>query len=283
MTNELVMQEVEFNGNTLVAVRSPENNKVYVGVKWVCEGVGLTNGQSRRQVENLSEDIVLSKGVANLRLPTNGGIQEVLCVELDFLPLWLAKISITPKMKQDSPDVVDNLIEYQLKAKDVLAKVFIEKSAFIVPQNYKEALQQVIDKIEENETLKLENETMKPKAEFHDNVTDSTGADSLTSVAKSFGIGRNKFSMFLKCVGVLFKEDGYNLPMQHLQNQGYFRVTMKHYSSGAEYGISYQTIVTGKGKTYLHKIVQKYGGSDVINSLKLKEMYDYVMKMDKAA
>lgn len=283
MTNELVVQEVDFNGATLVAVKSTEDGKVYVGVNWVSEGIGLNDNQRDRQVKNIKTDVVLSRGVKNLPVKFDGQVRNAYCIELNYLPLWLAKISITPKMKQDSPDVVENLIEYQLKAKDVLAKVFIEKSAFIVPQSYKEALQQVIDKIEENETLKLENENMKPKADFHDNVTDSTGADSLTSVAKSFGIGRNKFSMFLKCAGVLFNEDGYNLPKQQLQNQGYFRVTMKHYSSGIEYGISYQTIVTGKGKTYLHKIVQRYGGSEVINGLRLKEMYDHVMKMDKTA
>jgi hypothetical protein len=48
---------------------------------------------------------------------------------IDFLPLWLAKISITPKMKKNNPELVEKLIQYQLKAKDVLAAAFL-------PQQY---------------------------------------------------------------------------------------------------------------------------------------------------
>jgi len=38
---------------------------------------------------------------------------------------WLAKISITPKMQKENKEVMNKLIEYQLKAKDVLAKAFL--------------------------------------------------------------------------------------------------------------------------------------------------------------
>lgn len=63
-----------------------------------------------------------------MTLPTKGGNQKSLCIELDYLPLWLAKISITPTMKREHPNIADKLIEYQLKAKDVLAKAFLGKS-----------------------------------------------------------------------------------------------------------------------------------------------------------
>lgn len=126
MTN-LAIKEVEFNGSTLMAAQMKDSEKVYVGVKWVSEGIGLTLGQFQSQTRKIQEDLVLKQGVANLQLPTKGGEQEVLCIELDFLPLWLAKISITPKMQKDDPEVVGKLVEYQLKAKDVLAAAFIEQ------------------------------------------------------------------------------------------------------------------------------------------------------------
>lgn len=46
--------------------------------------------------KKIQTDSVLSQGERNFVLPTEGGNQEVLCLKLDFLPLWLAKISITP-------------------------------------------------------------------------------------------------------------------------------------------------------------------------------------------
>lgn len=42
-----------------------------------------------------------------------------------FYSLWLAKISITPSMKENNPVLVEKLVEYQLKAKDVLAAAFL--------------------------------------------------------------------------------------------------------------------------------------------------------------
>lgn len=133
MKNELVklkgmeMVEVDFNGNPIATVRMKDDGKIYVGVNWVCNGLGLSDGQLKNERKRIQSDIVLSQGGRNLILPTKGGKQQSLCIELDYLPLWLAKISITPKMKEENPELTNKLVEYQIKAKDVLAKVFLKK------------------------------------------------------------------------------------------------------------------------------------------------------------
>lgn len=144
--NEVTMIDVDFQGDVLLACE--KNNKLYVAVNYICNGLGLSDGQFRRQKQNLSEDIVLQKGITNLSYPTNGGTQEVLCIELDFLPLWLAKISITPKMKVDNPFLVDKLVEYQLKAKDVLAQAFIKDNQVSAELRF---LQGLLDGMKESE------------------------------------------------------------------------------------------------------------------------------------
>lgn len=115
---------VDFNGSELLAVKMSDG-KIYAGVKWVCEGIGLSEGQIKHERKKIQEDLVLSKGGRNFILPTKGGMQEVLCIELEYLPLWLAKISITSKMQSESPWTVRRLVEFQLKAKDVLAEAFL--------------------------------------------------------------------------------------------------------------------------------------------------------------
>lgn len=120
----LQIKDVEFNGSMLKAVQDL-NKIIWVGVKWVCNGIGLSEGQSKNERKRLQNDIVLSKGGRNFVLPTLGGNQEVLCLQLDYLPLWLAKISITPAMQRNNPEVVEKLVTYQLKAKDVLAAAFL--------------------------------------------------------------------------------------------------------------------------------------------------------------
>lgn len=134
MINELIkMQDMdileqEFQGDPIMTVRLKSNGKVYVGVKWITQALGFNKNVHDRQVKNIQTDIVLSKGASNLTLPTKGGNQKSLCIELNYLPLWLAKISITPSMKKDHPEVAEKLIEYQLKAKDVLAEAFLGKT-----------------------------------------------------------------------------------------------------------------------------------------------------------
>ena len=152
----LAVKDVRFNGATLRAAQDAENI-IWVGVAWVCRGIGLSQGQEKRQVTNLKDDIVLSQGVANLQLPTNGGNQEILCLKLDFLPLWLAKIHITPTMKRENPQLVENLIEYHLKAKDVLAEAFLNKNAVAPVENYSKQIEDLQHTITE---MRQENQKM---------------------------------------------------------------------------------------------------------------------------
>ena len=124
MKNGLIVKEVDFFGDRLKAARD-EQGIVWAGVKQLCDGIGLSDGQVKAERKKIQEDLVLSKGGRNLTLPTKGGNQEVLCLQLDYVPLWLAKISITPTMRENNPELVEKLVKYQLKAKDVLAAAFL--------------------------------------------------------------------------------------------------------------------------------------------------------------
>lgn len=126
--NELEVKRVPFMGTDLMAAKD-ESGTIWAGVRWMCDGMGLSKGQRDRQITNINADSVISKGAANLRLPTAGGKQNVLCLKLDFVPLWLAKINITPAMQAETPELAERLEAYQLKAKDVLAAAFLPKKA----------------------------------------------------------------------------------------------------------------------------------------------------------
>lgn len=123
----------------------------------------------------------------------------------------------------------------------------------------------------------------RPMVDFHNGVAQTEGDDSIISVGKSFGIGEKKFYKFLRSVGILFIQDGYNLPKQQYQNQGYFNVRMGYFDSGFTNKTTYSTKVTGEGKTWLYDIVQKYGGASTINDLKMNEIEDYVESKSKTS
>ena len=122
-TEGIVLKNVEFDGVLLRAAQV--ENIVWVGVRWVCFGIGLSNGQARRQIENIQKDELLHRGCRKFATGVFDENNETLALQLDYLPAWLFKISITPKMKADHPELVEKLIRYQLKAKDVLARAFL--------------------------------------------------------------------------------------------------------------------------------------------------------------
>lgn len=126
---ELEIKHVPFMGTDLMAARD-NDGQIWAGVRWMCEGIGLSRNQRDNQIEKIKVDKTLSKGAGNFPLPTNGGNQTCLCLKLDFVPLWLAKISITPTMEQETPELAEKLMQYQLKAKDVLAAAFMPDWTF---------------------------------------------------------------------------------------------------------------------------------------------------------
>lgn len=83
MRNELAVKTVYFMGDGLLAAKD-EKGVVWAGVRQMCEGIGLSKGQMQSERKKIQEDLVLSKGERNFILPTAGGKQEVLCLQLDY-------------------------------------------------------------------------------------------------------------------------------------------------------------------------------------------------------
>ena len=279
--SNLLSREVDFYGDTIMSAEDNSTGKIYVGVKWVCEGIGLTDNQMKNERKKISKDLVLSKGGSNLTLLTNGGEQEVLCIELDYLPLWLAKISLTPKMQKNNPTAVAKLINYQLKAKDVLAEAFIKPrevnlDKFQIPTTLSEALML-------SANLAKENEEMKPKAEQFDLYLDDDGTLSLNQVAKAIKTKRNKMMEFLRHKEV-FNQD--NSPASYYANRGYFEVKNFTYvvKSGKKYQIAV-TRVTTKGQDFLYryltKYIDEYSEYDVDFKNKINEVQRYGTATEK--
>lgn len=122
--SDLVVKNVDLFGDTVMAAQDKAGN-IWVGVRWICEGLGMTEGHLKRQIANIKKDLTLSRGGSNLILNKGSGEREVFCLKLDYVPLWLAKVNITPTIQAERPELADKLIEYQLKAKDILADAFL--------------------------------------------------------------------------------------------------------------------------------------------------------------
>ncbi len=124
MENELEIKRVPFMGAELMAARDTDG-QIWAGVKWICNGIGLNKNEKDRQVKNVQADRVLKKGCVKFDAGVFDPNNQTVAIKLDFVPLWLAKISITPTMQAEAPYLAERLEAYQLQAKDILAAAFL--------------------------------------------------------------------------------------------------------------------------------------------------------------
>ena len=122
--NDLV-KEVDFQGEKIIS--KIENEKIYVSVKSVCDNLGMDLTTYKTQRRKIQNDDLLKGGAKLLPLYTKGGTQEILMMELDYLPAWLFKINPA----RFDENLKRKLIIYQLKAKDVLAEAFLGKRELV--------------------------------------------------------------------------------------------------------------------------------------------------------
>ena len=87
----LVVKNVDVLGSQIMAAKDADGN-IWVGIRWICNALDMTEGQMKRQIKNIKKDVLFSQGGSNqIPLQTGNGIQEVHCIRNDFIPLWLAK------------------------------------------------------------------------------------------------------------------------------------------------------------------------------------------------
>lgn len=181
----------------------------------------------------------------------------------------------------------DGLYEVLMQSRKPIAKAFkrevkeILKSirkhgAYMTPQTLEKAIlnpdtmiqlctmlkeeQEKRRKVEsENQKLAIENEDMKPKAEFYDTVNDSKDAISMAEVAKvlDYNIGRNKLFELLKKKKILDKS---RVPYQRFVDAGYFRVIETKYTKpNGDVCINIKTLVLQRGIDYIRKVLNEEG------------------------
>ena len=141
MNSQTALQVTDFNfyGDNLIALKDNVTGEIYTAINSVLKGIGFTNKDKiRKRRDKWINDSVISKGISTFNIPTTEGVtkkdtpmnyQEVYCISQHKLPIALAKINITPKMKQTQPELASKLELYQDKCADVLASVFINNKS----------------------------------------------------------------------------------------------------------------------------------------------------------
>lgn len=136
--DNMIVKSVDLMGDTVMAAQDREGN-IWAGVSYFCNALGMNKKQKDWQTEKVQSDKILSRGAGKFGAGVFDPNNETIALRIDFVPLWLTKISVTKQMEKSHPELADKLLEYQLKAKDILAEAFMPKKG--LPQTIPEQIQ----------------------------------------------------------------------------------------------------------------------------------------------
>ena len=129
MTNTaLQVTDFNFYGDNLIALKDNSTGEIYTAITHILRGIGFIDSQIEYQQSKMLKDELIKSHTlkfsgVELNMPS---VNEIWCISQRKLPLALAKINITPKMKKNQPTLSEKLLRYQDKCADVLASVFID-------------------------------------------------------------------------------------------------------------------------------------------------------------
>lgn len=122
-----------------------------------------------------------------------------------------------------------------------------------LPQTYLEALKALVLSEEQKQVLALENESMKPKADYFDTLVERGSNLNLRDTAKIIGVSERFFIEYLLLNGYLYRDAKRKLKPIAKYVGKYF--VLKEWVRGENTGS--QTLVTVEGKDRFYKLINK--------------------------
>lgn len=122
-----------------------------------------------------------------------------------------------------------------------------------LPQTYLEALKALVLSEEQKQVLALENESMKPKADYFDTLVERGSNLNLRDTAKMIGVSKRYFIEYLLLNGYLYRDAKRKLKPIAKYVGKYF--VLKEWVRGENTGS--QTLVTVEGKDKFYQLINK--------------------------
>lgn len=177
-------------------------------------------------------DSIDFKGIFIIKNPVTGLTSEILLPKRETMILVSGyRIDLRAK-------IIDRLDELENQ----------QKTTALLPQNYLQALEALVEKEKQNQALALENKELKPKAAFVDHYVDVGTSKSLREVAKILKMPEKAMIDRLISDRLLYRQSGKLLPFATEKAKPLFTVK----TGIAEHGHNYtQTRVTAEGMRFI--------------------------------
>lgn len=225
---------------TQIIPNSPDN-AITMSSQEIAELLESRHDKVKQSIERLRDKglITFTPMGETSKMP-NGGEKNIIVYHVNKRDSYVVVAQLSPEF---TAKLVDRWMHLEQQA--ALAQ-------FNVPTQLSGALRLAAEQADTIEKQSAAIQEMKPKATFHDRVASAINAQTFMDVAKVFGTGRNRFTHWLREQLFLMRN---NRPYQRFIDAGYFRVVEKQRKDAVtgEIHTYPQTLITGKGITYLQK------------------------------
>lgn len=131
---------------------------------------------------------------------------------------------------------------------------------FKLPQTMSEALRLAADLADKNQTLQLENEELKSKTRYVDQILLSKGTVTITQIAKDYGMSGSQLNKILHEEGVQYKQNRQWLLYRKYQDKGFTKSeTIDITRSNGDPDVSMNTRWMQKGRLFIHELLSNRG------------------------
>jgi anti-repressor protein len=229
----------------------------------ICKAVSLTNPSSVIKRLDNDEIIKYNLGRENQRIGnsianyvTEGGFYNVL--------LFSSSPNVKPFRKWVTSEVLPAIRKhggYMIATPEETPEEIMAR-ALVLAQRTIENIKSKAQRLEgEKDLLQEENKSLAPKAGYTDEVLQSTSTFTLTQVSHDLDL-RSVYVLtkWLSEKGILFYQSGQWQPTSKVAGMGYFTTrTAKYIKNDNTIGTTLSTVVTEKGRMFLHGMLRKGG------------------------
>lgn len=129
-----------------------------------------------------------------------------------------------------------------------------------LPGTYKEALIQLVDQVEQNERLAVENEEMKPKADYFDKYIKNKGVTPIGVIAENYGLTAQEMNKLLHKLGVQYNQGKvWKLYAKH-KGKGYTHMEgFEFKDSNENTKVNYTMKWHPKGHHFIYELLRENG------------------------
>ncbi|MEZ3418359.1 MAG: phage antirepressor KilAC domain-containing protein [Bacteroidales bacterium] len=255
LNNQIVLKQAELCGRQFAVYGTPENP--LFKAQDVASIIGHSNISVMLSLVDNDE-----KGVKQLLTP--GGNQQVWMLTEDGLYeiLMQSRKPIAKQFKKEVKKILHDVRTtggYIAAKQDESPEVIMARALQIANETIERSKQQLQMLEGENANLQEQNRILAPKAQYTDEVLQSNSTYTLTQVAHDLWM-RSVHSLIseLTRLRILFKQSGQYQPTAKVAQKGYFKTrTAKYIKPDGSIGTSLSTVVTERGRVYLHSVFSK--------------------------